>query len=314
MHRYIARRLVQILPTVLVMSLLVFFLHRFIPGDILSMLEGELGADYDRAKVEALLGLDDPAPLAYVKWLWGILHLDFGKSILGRTSILEEIAWRWPVTIELSIFAMFFTIIFGVPLGILAAVKQESFLDYLTRSLAVLGLSLPSFWIGVMVVTLSAIYLGWLPRQDWVTFQEDPIRNISIMIVPSIILALHYIARVMRMMRGTLLEVLRQDYIRTAWAKGLRERAVLVRHASKNALIPVVTLLGLELVNLLSGTVVIEVIFDLPGLGHYTLEALQFRDYGTVQGIIFLYAIVVIVVNLLIDLSYSFLDPRVSYR
>ncbi len=314
MHRYIARRLVQILPTVLVMSLLVFFLHRFIPGDILSMLEGELGADYDRAKVEALLGLDDPAPLAYVKWLWGILHLDFGKSILGRTSILEEIAWRWPVTIELSIFAMFFTIIFGVPLGILAAVKQESFLDYLTRSLAVLGLSLPSFWIGVMVVTLSAIYLGWLPRQDWVTFQEDPIRNISIMIVPSIILALHYIARVMRMMRGTLLEVLRQDYIRTAWAKGLRERAVLVRHASKNAMIPVVTLLGLELVNLLSGTVVIEVIFDLPGLGHYTLEALQFRDYGTVQGIIFLYAIVVIVVNLLIDLSYSFLDPRVSYR
>ena len=314
MHRYIARRLVQILPTVLVMSLIVFFLHRFIPGDILSMLEGELGADYDRAKVEALLGLDDPAPLAYVKWLWGILHLDFGKSILGRTSILEEIAWRWPVTIELSIFAMFFTIVFGVPLGILAAVKQESFLDYLTRSLAVLGLSLPSFWIGVMVVTLSAIYLGWLPRQDWVTFQEDPIRNISIMIVPSIILALHYIARVMRMMRGTLLEVLRQDYIRTAWAKGLRERAVLVRHASKNAMIPVVTLLGLELVNLLSGTVVIEVIFDLPGLGHYTLEALQFRDYGTVQGIIFLYAIVVIVVNLVIDLSYSFLDPRVSYR
>ncbi len=314
MHRYIAKRLVQILPTILVMSLLVFFLHRFIPGDILSMLEGELGADYDRAKVEALLGLDDPAPLAYVKWLWGILHLDFGKSVLGRTSILEEIAWRWPVTIELSIFAMFFTIVIGVPLGILAAVKQESFLDYVTRSIAVLGLSLPSFWIGVMVVTLSAIYLGWLPRQDWVTFQEDPIKNISIMIVPSIILALHYIARVMRMMRGTLLEVLRQDYIRTAWAKGLRERVVLVRHASKNAMIPVVTLLGLELVNLLSGTVVIEVIFDLPGLGHYTLEALQFRDYGTVQGIIFLYAIVVIVVNLLIDLSYSFLDPRVSYK
>ena len=274
MHRYIAKRLVQILPTILVMSLLVFFLHRFIPGDILSMLEGELGADYDRAKVEALLGLDDPAPLAYVKWLWGILHLDFGKSVLGRTSILEEIAWRWPVTIELSIFAMFFTIVIGVPLGILAAVKQESFLDYVTRSIAVLGLSLPSFWIGVMVVTLSAIYLGWLPRQDWVTFQEDPIKNISIMIVPSIILALHYIARVMRMMRGTLLEVLRQDYIRTAWAKGLRERVVLVRHASKNAMIPVVTLLGLELVNLLSGTVVIEVIFDLPGLGHYTLEAL----------------------------------------
>ena len=314
MHRYIAKRLVQILPTILVMSLLVFFLHRFIPGDILSMLEGELGADYDRAKVEALLGLDDPAPLAYVKWLWGILHLDFGKSVLGRTSILEEIAWRWPVTIELSIFAMFFTIVIGVPLGILAAVKQESFLDYVTRSIAVLGLSLPSFWIGVMVVTLSAIYLGWLPRQDWVTFQEDPIKNISIMIVPSIILALHYIARVMRMMRGTLLEVLRQDYIRTAWAKGLRERVVLVRHASKNAMIPVVTLLGLELVNLLSGTVVIEVIFDLPGLQHYTLEALQFRDYGTVQGIIFLYAIVVIVVNLLIDLSYSFLDPRVSYK
>ena len=146
------------------------------------------------------------------------------------------------------------------------------------------------------------------------TFQEDPIKNISIMIVPSIILALHYIARVMRMMRGTLLEVLRQDYLRTAWAKGLRERVVLVRHASKNAMIPVVTLLGLELVNLLSGTVVIEVIFDLPDLGHYTLEALQFRDYGTVQGIIFLYAIVVIVVNLLIDLSYSFLDPRVSYK
>ena len=314
MQKYILTRLVQVIPTILFMSLVVFFLHRFIPGDILSMLEGELGADFDRAKVEALLGLDDPAPLAYVKWLWGILHLDFGMSVLGRSDILSEIGWRFPVTLELTLFAMFFTILFGIPLGILAAVKQESLLDYVTRSLAVLGLSLPTFWIGIMVITLSAIYLGWLPRQDWVTFGADPLKNLSIMAIPSFILALHFIARVMRMMRGTLLEVLRQDYIRTAWAKGLRERAILTRHATKNALIPVVTLLGLELVNLLSGTVVIEVIFDLPGIGHYTLEALQFRDYRTVQGIIFLYAILVIGVNLAIDLSYSFLDPRVSYK
>ena len=314
MHRYIARRMFQVLPTILFVSALVFFLHRFIPGDIISMLEGELGGDYDRAKVEALLGLDKPAVPAYFDWLWGILHFDLGNSILGRTPILEQIAWRWPVTLELTVLAMILTIIFGIPTGILAAVRQETMVDYVTRSVAVLGLSLPSFWLGVMAIVLSARYLNWIPRQDWVTLTEDPLKNLSIMAIPAIILSLNFIARVMRMMRATLLEVLRQDYIRTAWAKGLRERAVLIRHASKNAMIPVVTLLGLELVNLLSGTVIIESIFDLPGIGFYTLDALQFRDYGTVQGVIFLYAIVVVITNLMVDLTYSFLDPRVVYR
>ena len=315
MHRYIARRLFQVLPTILFISAIVFFLHRFIPGDIISMLEGELGGgDFDRARVEELLGLDKPAIPAYFDWLWGVLHLDLGDSILGRSSILEQVAWRWPVTMELALLAMVFTIVFGIPTGILAAVRQETAVDYVARSFAVLGLSLPSFWIGVMTIVLSARFFGWIPRQDWVGFTEDPIRNLSIMVLPAFILSLNFIARVTRMMRATLLEVLRQDYIRTAWAKGLQERSVLIRHASKNAMIPVVTLLGLELVNLLSGTVIIEAIFDLPGIGFYTLDALQFRDYATVQGVIFLYAVVVVITNLLVDLTYSFLDPRVVYR
>jgi peptide/nickel transport system permease protein len=313
MSKYIAKRLVQVFPTLLLVSLLVFFLHRFIPGDIITMLQGELGSDYDATKVRELLGLNTPAPLAYLQWMWGVVQGDFGQSVLGRTSILAQIGWRWPVTVELAVLAMFFTIIIGIPIGVLAAVRQETWMDYVSRSIAVLGLSLPTFWIGVMVVTLSAIYLNWLPRQDYVSFTADPLKNLSMFLIPSVILAFNFVARVMRMMRGTLLEVLRQDYIRTAWAKGLRERVVLYRHGAKNAMIPVMTLLGLEFVNLLAGTVVIEVIFDLPGIGHYTLEALQFRDYGTVQAIIFLYAVVVVVVNLLTDLSYAFLDPRVKY-
>ena len=235
-------------------------------------------------------------------------------SLLSQTPITEELFWRWPISIELAVLALTFVIVLGIPIGIIAAVRQETWIDYLLRGFAILGLSLPSFWIGVMVVTLPALYWGVLLRQDYVTFTEDPLKNLSIMAVPAFILAIHYIARIARMMRATLLEVLRQDYIRTAWAKGLRERVVLSRHAARNALNPVVTLLGLEFMTLMSGTVVMERIFDIPGLGNYVLEALNFRDYPVVQSVILLYAIVVVVGNLLVDLSYRMLDPRVSYK
>lgn len=314
MRTYIARRLVEVLPTVLVVSLVVFFLHRFLPGDILDQLAGEIGAgDTDMEKVKALLGLDKPAHIAYWEWLTGLLTGNLGMSLLSRTPISGELAWRWPVTVELTMVAMVFTIIFGIPIGIVAALRQESWVDYLLRSVAVLGLSLPTFWVGVMAVTLPAIYFGFLPRQDYVGFTADPLKNVSLFLLPGFILAIHYVARIARMTRGTLLEVLRQDYIRTAWAKGLRERVVVTRHALRNAMNPVITLLGLEFINLLAGTVVIERIFDLPGIGNYTLQALNFRDYPTVQSIIFMYAVIVILGSLLIDLSYRWLDPRVKY-
>jgi len=314
MKAYIARRLVEVLPTVLVVSLVVFFLHRFLPGDILDQLAGEIGAgDADMDKVKALLGLDKPAHVAYWEWLTGLITGNLGMSLLSRTPISGELAWRWPVTLELTAVAMLFTIIFGIPIGIVAALRQESWVDYALRSVAVLGLSLPTFWVGVMAVTLPAIYFGFLPRQDYVALAADPLKNVSIFLLPGFILAIHYVARIARMTRGTLLEVLRQDYIRTAWAKGLRERVVVTRHALRNALNPVVTLLGLEFINLLAGTVVIERIFDLPGIGNYTLQALNFRDYPTVQSIIFLYAVIVIIGSLFIDLSYRWLDPRVKF-
>ena len=314
MQAYLARRILEALPTVLVISLLVFFLHRFLPGDILDQLAGELGgADADLERVKALLGLDKPAHVAYWEWLTGLLTGNLGLSLLSRTPISGEIMWRWPVTVELTVVAMVFTIVLGIPIGIVAALRQESWVDYLLRSVAVMGLSLPTFWVGVMAVSLPAIYLGWLPRQDYVALNAEPLKNLSIMVLPAFILAIHYVARIARMARGTLLEVLRQDYIRTAWAKGLRERVVVTRHALRNALNPVVTLLGLEFINLLAGTVVIERIFDLPGIGNYTLQALNFRDYPTVQSIIFLYALVVIGGTLVIDLSYRWLDPRVKY-
>ena len=315
MQAYIVRRIVEMVPTIFLISVLVFLLHRFLPGDILLMMVGELGDDdSDLERVRELLGLDKSAPQAYLDWILGLPRGDLGMSLLSQTPITEELFWRWPISIELAVLALTFVIVLGIPIGIIAAVRQETWIDYLLRGFAILGLSLPSFWIGVMVVTLPALYWGVLLRQDYVTFTEDPLKNLSIMAVPAFILAIHYIARIARMMRATLLEVLRQDYIRTAWAKGLRERVVLSRHAARNALNPVVTLLGLEFMTLMSGTVVMERIFDIPGLGNYVLEALNFRDYPVVQSVILLYAIVVVVGNLLVDLSYRMLDPRVSYK
>ncbi len=316
MHRYLARRVLELIPTVFIVSVLVYAMHRFLPGDTITILMGEMGGsdNADRERIAEILGLHRSGPEGYLAWLGGLIHGDLGMSILSRTPIADEIFWRWPVTIELAVFALILVVLIGIPIGVIAALRQETAIDYILRSFAVLGLSLPGFWIGVMIVTLSSIYLGVLPRYDYVAFLDDPLANIKIMLLPASILAIQYIARVARMMRGTLLEVLRQDYIRTAWAKGLKERVVVTRHALKNSMIPVVTLLGLEFMTMMGGTVVIERIFDLPGIGSYPLRALGFRDYPTVQSVIFLYALVVMVGNLLVDLSYRLLDPRVRYQ
>ncbi|MSQ26844.1 MAG: ABC transporter permease [Dehalococcoidia bacterium] len=315
MQQYIGRRLLEMIPTVFIVSVLVYAMHRFLPGDTITVLMGEMGgaANADPERIAEILGLHKSGPEGYLAWLGGLIRGDLGISILSRTPIADEIFWRWPVTIGLALFALVLVILIGIPIGVIAALRQETAIDYVLRSLAVLGLSLPGFWIGVMVVTFASVYLGVLPRYDYVAFFDDPLANLRILLLPASILALQYIARIARMMRGTLLEVLRQDYIRTAWAKGLKERVVVTRHALKNSLIPVVTLLGLEFMTMLGGTVVIERIFDLPGIGSYTLRALGFRDYPTVQSVIFLYALVVIGGNLLVDLSYRWLDPRVRY-
>ena len=314
MRNYTINRLIQMIPSLILISLAVFLLHRFLPGDVLYALESDLeGEAYDREKVLALFGLDKPAHEAYLDWFFGVLRGDLGHSFLSRTPVLEEISWRWPVTVELAVLSIIFTIAIGIPLGVITAVKSETMSDYFLRSWAVLGLSLPTFWIGLMVIMIPAVYFGWLPRQDYVPFTEDPIRNLGMFILPSFIMSIHDTARTMRMTRATMLEVLRQDYIRTAWAKGLGSIRVYARHASKNAMIPVVTLLGLDFVNTLGGTVIIETVFDLPGIGHYTLQALRFRDYTAVQSLIFVYAALVVVANLLIDLSYGLLDPRIRF-
>ena len=316
MHRYLARRLVQLVPTVFLVSVLVYAMHRFLPGDTITVLMGEMGGagNADQDRIAEILGLHKSGPEGYFAWLSGLIRGDLGISILSRTPIADEIFWRWPVTIELALFALVLVALVGIPIGVIAALRQETPIDYLLRSMAVLGLSLPGFWIAVMIVTFASIYLCVLPRYDYVGLFDDPLANLKVMWLPASILAIQYIARVARMMRGTLLEVLRQDYIRTAWAKGLKERVVVTRHALKNSMIPVVTLLGLEFTTMMAGTVVIERIFDLPGIGSYTLRALGFRDYPTVQSVIFLYALAVMVGNVLVDFSYRLLDPRVRYQ
>ena len=318
MRAYIMRRLLLIVPTLFILSILVFLSVRFIPGDVIDVMIGRMGYyvqfDVDREALERTLGLDVPVYVQYGRWIGDIFrHGTLGESLFTRESVEEAIWVRLPVTLELGFMAIFIGLVIALPVGIYSAMRQDTAADFLGRSLAIIGLATPNFWLGIMVMIYPAIWWGWAPPLELVAFTEDPLGNLAVFIIPSLILGTAAAAGTMRMTRTMMLEVLRQDYIRTAWSKGLKERAVVIRHAVKNALIPVVTLIGLQLPILVGGAVIMENIFNLPGLGRLLLTALNERDYPMVSGINLFFAAGVVLINLLIDLVYALLDPRVRY-
>ena len=318
MRAYIIRRLLLIIPTLLVLSILVFLSVRFIPGDVIDAMVGDmqyLAGTIDREALERMLGLDQPVYVQYGRWMGGILlRGTLGKSLLGNWSVEERILARLPVTIELGVLAIVIGLVIALPVGIYSAIRQYTAADYVGRSVAVVGLATPNFWLGIMVMIYPAIWWGWSPPLQLVPFTKDPLGNLWGFLIPSLILGTASAAATMRMTRTMMLEVLRQDYIRTAWSKGLREKVVVMRHAIKNALMPVATLIGLQLPILVGGSVIMESIFNLPGLGRLMLVALNNRDYPVVSGVNLFFAAAVVMINLMIDLFYAYLDPRVRYR
>ena len=319
MRAYIIRRLLLIIPTLFILTILVFLSVRFIPGDVIDVLEGRMqyaeSGGIDREALERRLGLDMPVWVQYGRWIGDILlHGSLGESLLTSYAVEEAILERLPVTLELGVLAILIGLVIALPVGIYSAIRQDTVADYLGRSIAIIGLATPNFWLGVMVMIYPAIWWGWSPPLELIPFKEDPLGNLWGFFIPSLILGTASAAATMRMMRTMMLEVLRQDYIRTAWSKGLRERVVIIRHTIKNALIPVVTLIGLQLPILVGGAVIMENIFNLPGIGRLLVNALNERDYPVVSGVNLFFATGVVLLNLLIDLIYPYLDPRVRYE
>ena len=317
MRAYIIRRLLLAIPTLFILSILVFLSVRFIPGDaidvLVSQMEFEAGT-MDREALERMLGLDVPVYVQYGRWIVAILrHGTLGESLWGDWSVEEKIVSRLPVTIELGLMAIVVGLVIALPVGIYSAIRQDTAADYAGRSAAVIGLATPNFWLATMVMLYPALWWGWSPPMEMIPFAEDPLGNLGMFIIPGLILGTASAAATMRMTRTMMLEVLRQDYIRTAWSKGLKERVVIIRHTIKNALIPVVTLIGLQLPILVGGAVIMENIFNLPGIGRLLLVALEDRDYPVVSGVNLVFATMVLGVNLMIDMIYPYLDPRVRY-
>ena len=335
MRAYLIRRLLLIIPTLFILTIIVFLAVRFIPGDIIDNMAAQLeiwsarGADIDREALERMLGLDVPVHVQYGRWIgvlptpdWvtgeshfnGLLQGTLGNSLFGEHMTVEErLISRLPVTIELGFLAIVIGLVIALPVGIYSAIRQDTAADYLGRSIALIGMATPNFWLAIMVMLYPAIWWGWSPSVKYIPLVEDPLGNLGMFLIPSVILGTAMSAATMRMTRTMMLEVLRQDYIRTAWSKGLNERVVIMRHAIKNALIPIVTLIGMQMPLLVGGAVIMEEIFVLPGIGRLFLYALEGRDYPVIQGVnLFLSAFVMLSI-LLTDMIYPYLDPRVRY-
>jgi peptide/nickel transport system permease protein len=315
MKRYILHRLALAVPTLVLVSVIVFSIMRLMPGDVvIRMVEGHAYAP-TVAALRAELGLDRPAYVQYFEWVGGILlRGDFGSSYWTRQPIWDEFISRFPVTLGLAALTILSSVVIGVVVGIVSASRQDSAADYIGRIVAILALSIPYFGLAVLVVVLPSIYFKWTPVYTYVPFSTDPLQNLKILIVPALVFGVTRAGPIMRIMRSALLDILRQDYIRTAWSKGLPERAIVLRHALKNAMIPVVSLIGLQMPLYIGGSVIIEAIFRLPGVGLFFFDALMRMDYPVVQSVNLIVATMVVGLNLAIDLSYAFLDPRIRYR
>jgi len=316
MQRYILRRLLLMIPTLIGVSFVVFLIVRAVPGDVVDLIAGDFGAA-DPATKEALrkeFGLEGNIVAQYVRWLGDIVQFDLGKSLISGRTVTSELQSRLPVTFQLGLMAIFFSLLIAVPIGIISAVRQDTWADYIGRSFAIGLLAAPGFWIAILLISMAGRYFTWgVPPATYVEFTDDPIANLKLMFMPALILGGGLSGSVMRFTRSTMLETLRQDYIRTAWSKGLQERVIIVRHAMRNALIPVVTVVGLQLPILVGGTVIIESVYAIPGMGRYYIAAIDSKDYPVIQGINIIVAIVVVFSNLGVDLLYSVIDPRIRY-
>jgi len=312
MRIYILRRLLVAVPSLLIASLIVFTLPRLIPGDVVQLMLEEKAYGKDLEDLRAKLGLNRPIHVQYFDWLGSVVRGQLGESLWTRQPVLTELTRRLPVTLTLGIFATFVAIAIGMPIGVLAATRQDGALDFFARSAAILGLSIPGFVLAILVTLLPAIWWGWTPPR-FVAFAKDPAGHLAQFVLPAIILGVASAAGIMRLTRGMLLEVLRQDYVRTAAAKGLRGRVVVLKHALKNALIPVVTVLGLQVAGIAGGAVIIEWIFGIPGMGQFLVDAIVQRDYPVIQGINLVIVTIIVLTNLSVDLLYAVLDPRIRY-
>jgi peptide/nickel transport system permease protein len=312
---YIGRRLVLMVPALLGTSLAVFLLLRFIPGDVVDVLLGsELTLAPDvRASLRKVLGLDEPIPVQYLGWIWDLLRGDLGRSLRSGQSVLQIIMQRLPVTSELAILSLTLAVILAVPLGVISAVRRNTWLDLAARLFGLLGLSFPTFWFATMRILGASLAFKWLPAVIFVGFTDNPLENLGQMALPTISLALPLMAIITRLTRSAMLEVLQQEYVRTARAKGLKDRRVIYRHALRNALIPMITIIGIQLGQLFGRAVVVEQIFGLPGIGLLLLNGIYQRDYPVVQGGIMLLAVTFLLLNLLVDVLYAYLDPRIRY-
>ncbi|MFC1860596.1 ABC transporter permease [Chloroflexota bacterium] len=326
MRSYVMRRVLLMLPTIFLASLIAFFIIRFIPGSIIDLMTTEM-VDYreqDRQVIEHALGLDVPVIQQYGRWIGVLPHADgeisgllqgnLGISLWRRTPVVESILTRWPITLELGLMALIIAQLIALPLGIYSALRQDTWGDYISRSFGTLLIAVPYFWLGTMVIVFPSIWWGWSPPIMVIPFNVDPIGNLKMFILPAAILGMAISGTTMRMTRTMMLEVLRQDYIRTAWAKGLRERVVIMRHALKNTLIPVISLIGIYIPIIIGGTVIIEEIFGLPGIGRLLLDAVSRRDYTMVNGVLMLFAIGMVFINLVVDLAYGLVDPRIRFK
>ena len=313
MRKYILRRLLLAIASLAIASVAVFSLPRMIPGDVVQLMLDERAYGKDLADLRAKLGLDRPIYEQYFTWLGRVVRGDLGESLWTKRPVLEELVRRVPVTLELGLMALVFAVVIALPIGVLAATRQDSAADYIFRSLAIVGLSVPGFWKATLVVLLPAIWWGWSPPVHYVEFNKDPWQHLVQFSIPAFILAIASSAGIMRLTRAQLLDVLRQDYVRTAWSKGLSERVVVLKHSLKNAIIPVVTVLGLQISAILGGTVIFESIFGLPGMGRFLFDAVTQRDYPVIQGVNLLIVVMVVVTNLIVDACYVLLDPRIRY-
>ena len=318
MQSYIAKRTLLFIPTVIMVTVLVFIVMRLIPGDpALLLLAGESGegtfTHEQLAKLRATLGTDRPLYVQYGAWVWDMVRLDFGTSAFYNTPITDDLAAKFPITLELTILAVLLATVIAVPLGVLSAIKQDTWTDYVARIISIAGVALPTFWVGILIVYFLVRLFGWLPPLGYVNLWEDPATNLQQLIFPAIALAFFNMAFIARVTRSSMLEVFREDYIRTARSKGLTERVVISRHALKNALMPVVTVSGYEFGRLIAGTVVIESIFLVPGVGRLLIDSIFHRDYTMIQAIIVVIILVVLVLNLAIDVIYAWLNPRIRY-
>ena len=314
MRRYIVGRLLLMIPTLIGVAILTFVIMRAVPGDIVALRYAGSSVPQDIIDQERhILGLDKPMWAQFVDWMTSISHLDLGQSLWTGHSVIDEVQVRVPLSIELAVLATLFAVALAIPLGVVAAVKQDTWIDYAIRVFSIGGLAMPSFWIGIMMVLVTLTLWGWAPPVVFTPLFEDPIANLAGLILPAIAVGYRYSAVSMRMTRSTVLEVLREDYVRTARAKGLRETIVVVRHALRNALLPVVTVVSLEFAFLIGGLVVTEQVFNLNGIGKLLVDAVAHRDYPLIQALVLLLAAVFVIVNFVVDMIYVVLDPRIRY-